>query len=137
MMKTNVCKLIFVTNKNNAILDHYLYLLEACAASGITAVQLREKQLPYNVLLEFGKAIQRIIQPYGIPLIINDHVQIAMAINADGVHLGQKDGDVNAARQQLGPDKLIGLTVDSVDQLHTANELPINYVGIGAIFQTH
>jgi len=136
-MKKSIYKLILVTIKDNKLLDQYLRFLTMCAESGITAVQLREKQLPYKELLAFGKAIQRVMKPFDVPLIINDNIQLAIAINADGVHLGQTDGDVCAARQQLGNDKIIGLTIDSIDQLYIANNLPINYVGIGAIFPTH
>ena len=76
------------------------------------------------------------LDPLHIPLIINDHIDVAIELNASGVHLGQSDGDPLLARQRLGSDKIIGLSIDSKDQLLAANDLPLDYVGIGAVFPT-
>lgn len=136
-MKDQFFKLILVTNKNNTPLNRYLDFIASCAEAGITSVQLREKSLNFDDLCEFGKRLQLTLKPFSIPLIINDSVALAHRLGADGVHLGQADGCVIAARKKLGNNKIIGLTVDSLEQLHAANELPINYVGIGAIFPTN
>ena len=135
-MKTSFLKLMLITHRGNTPLDEYLSFVTACAASGITSVQLREKHLSPIDLLEFGKRLQETLRPFSIPLIINDHPDLALALDAEGVHLGQTDGDVRAARQLLGQDKRIGLTIGSLDQLHAANALPVDYVGLSAIFPT-
>lgn len=129
-------KLMLVTNKKNIALETYLDFIKQCAEAGITSVQLREKSLSFDELLILGKHIQTILKPFSIPLIINDHLELAYQLNAEGVHLGQKDGCVFAAREKLGNDKIIGLSVDTIEQLYDANKYPINYVGIGAIFPT-
>lgn len=138
-------KLMLVTNQYNTLqyknnVNHYLHLITQCAHAGITSVQLREKNLDYANLFNLGKALQNILSPLGIPLIINDNVDLALALDADGVHLGQTDGCVLDARQRLGKDKIIGLSIDNLDymkkQIETANSLPIDYIGVGAIFPT-
>jgi len=129
-------KLVLVTDKNHRSVNEYLHFIKTCAESGITAVQLREKRLSYQALLTFGEQLKLLLDQANLPLIINDSVELALALNASGVHLGQNDGDIHTARQALGPDKIIGVSIDSVENLLVANELPINYVGIGAIFPT-
>ena len=106
MIKYPYYKLMLVTNKGNRPLQDYLNFIALCAKSGITSVQLREKKLTFNELVEFGKELQAILKPLGTPLIINDHVELALLLDADGVHLGQSDGNIIEARQRLGPDKV-------------------------------
>lgn len=130
-------KLTLVTNKKATPLDQYLKFVYACAKSGITCVQLREKNLHPDELLEFGTQLLSLLQPFSIPLIINDNADLAYRLNADGVHLGQSDGNVSEIRERLGDDKIIGLSINSIAQLHAANTLPIDYVGVGAIFPTN
>lgn len=115
----------------------YLDFISDCAKSGLTAVQLREKNLSEIDLLNFGKQLQIVLKPLNIPLIINDNVKLCLQLGAEGVHLGQKDGNVIEARKQLGPDKIIGLTINTLLQLKIANDLPIDYIGVGAIFPTY
>lgn len=128
--------LTLVTNKQNSPLHDYLKFIHSCAKAGVTAVQLREKNMSYAALIEFGEEIQKILIPLNIPLIINDNVELAIALNAAGVHLGQTDHCPQKARTQLGSEKIIGVSIDSLANLHEANQLPINYVGIGSIFPT-
>lgn len=129
-------KLTLVTQKRDIGISSYLPFVATCARSGITAVQLREKGLGSNELLDFGMHLKRILCQFSIPLIVNDDVELAYELNADGLHLGQSDGCVLKARQRLGDNKIIGLSLNSLEQLHIANALPINYVGVGAIFHT-
>ncbi|MES2615179.1 MAG: thiamine phosphate synthase [Bdellovibrionota bacterium] len=129
-------QLILVTHRQKTPTETYLNFVVACAKSGITCVQLREKNLSYEALLEFGRQLQPILKPFSIPLIVNDNIKLAFELDADGVHLGQSDGDVCKARQQLGKHKKIGLTINSIEQIYEANLLPLDYVGIGAIFPT-
>lgn len=135
-MNTSFYKLMLVTQKQNKPLSDYLHFIHTCTKAGITAVQLREKNLSPSELFEFSKHLQHILKPFNIPLIVNDHIDLAAEINAEGVHLGQTDGNVRHARSHLGKDKIIGVTVNNIEQLEIANELPIDYVGVGAIFPT-
>lgn len=128
-------RLVFVTYKNNILLDSYLSLVIECAKSGITSVQLREKNASYSELLDFGKALKTVLNPFSIPLIINDCTELACELDAQGVHLGQSDGSVLEARKKLGKNKIIGLSVETLDQVLLANDLPVDYIGVGAIFQ--
>lgn len=127
---------MLVTNKNDKPTDLYLDFIIKCAESGITSVQLREKKLSFGEVVTFGRKLQKVLAPYKIPLIINDDVNLAYELNADGLHLGQSDGNAMDARQILGVDKIIGLTINSTEQLSASAVLPIDYVGIGAIFKT-
>jgi len=136
IMKIPYYTLMLVTHKNNTPIHEYLRFIQCCAESGITALQLREKNASYTELLELGTQLKHILTPFDIPLIINDNVDLAIELNADGVHLGQSDACPIDARERLGAEKIIGLSIDSVENLHAANQLPINYVGIGAVFPT-
>lgn len=129
-------QLTLVTQKNEIPLEKYLNFIETCAKAGINAVQLREKNLNAQEKLEFARALKPLLSHYQVKLIINDDVNLCETIDADGVHLGQTDGCCLEARKRLGKDKIIGLTVDTLAQLTTANTLPIHYIGIGAIFPT-
>lgn len=129
-------KLMLVTQKADLELTHYLDFIQVCLSHGVDAVQLREKNLTPNELLTFGKALKQLLSIYRIPLIVNDNIKLCLALNADGVHLGQQDESCLRARKILGPDKLIGLSVDTLAQVEKANHYPINYIGVGAIFPT-
>ena len=136
MIKNPFYPLMLVTNRQDTPLADYLRFIKICATSGITAVQLREKKQSYEHLILFGKELKLILDPLHIPLIINDDIDLALELDAGGVHLGQTDGDPKLARKKLGPNKIIGISIDSEENLIKANQLPIDYVGIGAIFPT-
>ena len=136
LYNTSFYKLMLVTNRQQIPMNDYLQFIKTCADAGITSVQLREKHQSRDILLEFGHQLKRILEPLKIPLIVNDDVELAQTLDASGVHLGQTDGDAKIARQILGPHKLIGVSIDSEENLMSANQLPINYVGIGAIYKT-
>jgi thiamine-phosphate pyrophosphorylase len=133
-------KLVLVTNAcaQNQISspDEYLAFISRCAEAGITAVQLREKSLSYRDLLAFGRKLQSVLKPFSVPLIVNDSVRLALELDADGVHLGQTDGCILEARAILGTKKIIGQSIESIDQLQAANQMPLDYVGVSAIFPT-
>lgn len=135
-MKIDDYKLTLVTHKNNISFDEYLQFITICAQAGVTAVQLREKNLSFNALITLGRQLQSVLKPFNIPLIINDNIDLALELDADGIHLGQSDGSPCDARERLGPQKIIGVSIDSLQNLESANELPIDYVGIGSIFPT-
>lgn len=129
-------KLMLVTQKSDLSLATYLDFIQVCVSHGVDAVQLREKNLNPAELLTFGKALKQLLAIYRIPLIVNDNIKLCLALNADGVHLGQQDESCLRARKILGADKLIGLSVDTLEQAKKANDYPVNYVGVGAIFPT-
>ncbi|KTD64602.1 thiamine phosphate synthase [Legionella shakespearei] len=135
-MNTPFLHLTLVTDKKNTSIPSYLELIQQCIKGGITCVQLREKLIPYEELLFFGRALKSILDKNHIPLIINDHVDLCIELDAAGVHLGQNDGDPIKARALLGPDKIIGISTNTITQVIKANALPIDYLGVGAIFPT-
>ena len=106
------------------------------AAGGATLIQLREKHLPARYFCEEAEAAITTARSFGVKIIINDRVDIAMALQADGVHLGQTDLHPNAARKLLGPDAIIGLSVHNAAQARLALPLPVNYLAAGPIFPT-
>ncbi|KJD35948.1 thiamine-phosphate pyrophosphorylase [Tamlana sedimentorum] len=130
-------RLMFVTD--DRIKDDTLFfkILEASLKGGTTIVQLREKQLHTKLFYHRAQQAKSICETYNVPLIINDRVDIALAINADGVHLGQNDMPVNIARKLLGENKIIGLSVSNIQQAEASNRLNINYIGISPIFSTN
>ena len=99
-------------------------------------VQLREKDAATGEFIELAGRLMKILKPLDIPLIINDRVDIAMAVDADGVHIGQSDMPYEMARRLLGPDKIIGLSVENMDDLIKANSLDVDYVGISPVYGT-
>jgi thiamine-phosphate pyrophosphorylase len=135
-MNTPPFKLMLLTQKNDTPNAIYLDFIKRCIEGGITAVQIREKNLTDNELLDFAQELQAMLLTAPLPLIINDNVDLAIAVNTAGVHLGQTDGCPIQARQRFGLDKIIGVSIDSIENLYTANQHPIDYVGIGAIFPT-
>ncbi len=134
LLKTSL-RICFVTNIKEKPLDDYLKLVNQAVAGGVTMVQLREKAADIKDVRYKAIALQNILRPKGVPLIINDFVELAAEINADGVHIGQQDMSVAQARKILGPHKIIGLSIESIDELHLANDTKgINYVTASAVF---
>lgn len=109
---------------------------EACRA-GVRWVQLREKELSTRAFLEAARELKQITQAYGARLIINDRVDIALAVDADGVHVGQDDMPYEVVRSLVGPDKLIGLSVNNMIELRAALDDKPDYLGVAAVFATN
>lgn len=128
--------LMLVTQKKQTTVADYVNFIKTCVDAGVTCVQLREKELNQHELITLGTLLLEVLKPMSVPLIINDHLDVALRLNADGVHLGQSDGDVITARKKLGEHKIIGLTVNSLADIEIANTLPVDYIGVGAIFPT-
>ena len=103
---------------------------------GVTFLQLREKELDEEHFLEEARELQKLCREYQVPFVINDNVDIAAAINADGVHVGQSDMEAGDVRAKLGPDKIIGVTAKTVEQAVLAQERGADYLGVGAVFHT-
>lgn len=102
---------------------------------GVTSVQLRDKSATKSDICQLALSLKKVLAPYKIPLILNDHLDIALEVDADGVHLGQNDISPLHARTLLGPDKIVGLSIETYDQLMVANHQScINYVAASATF---
>ncbi|MGF1725372.1 thiamine phosphate synthase [Photobacterium nomapromontoriensis] len=112
------------------------WVVEQAVAGGVTMVQVREKQGDIRVFIERALAVKALLQGTGVPLIINDRVDVALAIDADGVHLGQSDMPAATARQLIGDHKILGLSIEDEQQLIEAESLPVDYLGLSAIFST-
>jgi thiamine-phosphate pyrophosphorylase len=102
----------------------------------VTVVQLREKDAPGRFFLEEARRLKELLAEYRVPLIINDRVDVALAADADGVHLGQDDLPLEAGRALLGPDKVIGISVSTVTEAEAAAAGGADYLGVSAIFAT-
>lgn len=108
--------------------------VEEALRGGVTMVQLREKELPENEFEKEALEIKELCRKYNVPFIINDNVNLAVKVNADGVHVGQSDMKALDVRKILGPDKIIGVTAKTVDQAVKAMEAGADYLGSGAVF---
>lgn len=110
--------------------------VEKAIKGGATFVQLREKELDEEHFLEEAKEIKELCKKYQVPFVINDSVKIALAAEADGVHVGQSDMEAGDVRAKLGPDKIIGVSAQTVEQALLAQEHGADYLGVGAVFPT-
>jgi thiamine-phosphate pyrophosphorylase len=134
-MITDQLKLCLVTHFTAETFPQYQDFILTVARSGITAVQLRIKNCSTQLFIEYAYRLKSLLAPLNIPLIINDQVAIAVAVDAAGVHIGQGDMTPARARELLGPDKIIGWSVENMEQLHAANALTcIDYIGASAVF---
>lgn len=109
---------------------------EACLKGGVTMIQLREKELHSSEFLKEAEEIKALCHQYQVPFLINDNVEIALSCDADGVHVGQKDMEAGAVRSKLGSDKILGVSVQTVEQALAAEENGADYLGTGAVFTT-
>ena len=110
--------------------------VEDSLKGGVTCIQLREKTLNEAEFLEEARKMKKLTQKYQVPLIINDNVEIALASDADGVHVGQKDAKAMDVRKKLGDDKIIGVSARTVEQAKEAEQMGADYLGVGAVFGT-
>ena len=110
--------------------------VEESLKGGVTCLQLREKALDAKHFLEEGRQLKPLCRSYGVPLIINDNVDIALKSDADGVHIGQSDGDIAATRARIG-NKILGVSASTVEEALEAERAGADYLGVGAIFPTN
>ncbi len=110
--------------------------VEAAVASGVTFVQIREKDLPWHRFMEEAQAIKSVAARYRIPFVVNDDVDLAVAVDADGVHVGQGDRAAVPARAAIGPDRILGVSVRTVAEARKAVLDGADYLGVGAVFPT-
>ena len=135
-MKKIDTTLYFITDSTSVPTDRFLPTVEAACKGGATLIQLREKNRSTREYMELAAATHEITKRYNIPLIIDDRVDVALAIGAEGVHVGQTDMPVKIARQLMGEDKIIGATTKTVPQALEAYEQGADYLGVGAIYPT-
>jgi thiamine-phosphate pyrophosphorylase len=103
---------------------------------GVAYVQLREKDISTRLFVEEARAIKKILEPYRIPLIINDRLDVALACGADGVHIGQDDMPYETARKLMGKDAVIGLSVETWEDVEASEKLNVSYIGVSPVFAT-
>lgn len=111
--------------------------IEAALQGGITMLQLREKQMNSSDFLNEAQLVKRLTDIYNVPLIINDNLDVACQSDAAGLHIGQDDGSIVAARQKLGNNKILGVSAQTVEQAQAAEAAGADYLGVGAIFTTN
>lgn len=103
---------------------------------GVTFMQIREKELPFDKFLALAGEVKKVTDTFRVPYVINDEVEIAKAVDADGVHIGQSDKELVETRSILGPDKIIGVSVQTVEQAIKAEKNGADYLGVGSVFTT-
>ena len=135
-MKNLDTTLYFITDSTSVPAERFLPTIEAACKGGATLIQLREKNRSTREYMELAAATHEVTKRYNIPLIIDDRVDVALAIGAEGVHVGQTDMPVKIARQLMGADKIIGATTKTVPQALEAYEQGADYLGVGAIYPT-
>lgn len=111
-------------------------VVRAAVAGGATAVQLREKRATAREIIELGRLLHRISREADVPLIVNDRVDVALALNAEGVHVGQEDMPAPLARTLIGPDRILGVSAGSVEEARRAEEDGADYLGVGDVYGT-
>lgn len=135
-MNREALRLYLVTNRYQDSLESFLEKIETACRSGVTIVQLREKNLTTNQYYKLAKQVKEITDAYQVPLIIDDRLDVCLAVDAAGLHIGDDELPVSVARQVLGPDKILGVTAKTVKRALEAEEGGANYLGTGAIFPT-
>lgn len=110
--------------------------IEDIIKAGATCIQLREKDISFYEFLEIAREIKAVTDKYRVPFLINDNVEVALAVDADGVHVGQNDDEITVAREKLGIDKIIGVSAHTVEEALIAQENGADYIGVGAVFST-
>lgn len=140
-MLKNVLKLYAVTDRRWLAGNGYTLetAVEEAILGGATIIQLREKELDFDAFLGEAKSIKKITNRYNIPLIINDNVEVAIACDADGLHLGQEDligKSINEIRQKFGQDKIIGISANTLEEAIEAEKNGADYLGIDTPFAT-
>ena len=135
-MNREALRLYLVTNRYQDSLESFLEKVETACRSGVTIVQLREKNLTTNQYYQLAKQVKEITDAYQVPLIIDDRLDVCLAVDAAGLHIGDDELPVPVARQVLGPDKILGVTAKTVKRALEAEEGGADYLGTGAIFPT-
>lgn len=128
--------LYFITDSTNYTEEEFLYRVEQALKGGATLLQLREKNKTTREYIELAQKVHRIAKGYHVPLIIDDRVDVALAVDAEGVHVGAEDMPIAMARKIMGADKIVGATAKTVPWAKEAYEQGADYLGVGAIYPT-
>lgn len=128
--------LYLVTDRSLSLNRPIEEVVESAVKGGVTMVQLREKEISSKEFYQLAVKLKECLQPYRVPLIINDRLDIALAADADGLHIGQSDLPYPIARKLLGKDKIIGLSVENMEDAKEANNWDVDYIGISPVFNT-
>ena len=128
--------LYFITDSTNFAEDEFLRRIEQALQGGITLMQLREKERTTREYIELAEKVHKLAKKYDVPLIIDDRVDVALAIDAEGVHVGASDMPVAMARRLMGDKKIVGATAKTVPWAKEAYEQGADYLGVGAIYPT-
>ncbi len=128
--------LYFITDSSNFTEKEFLYRVEQALIGGVTLVQLREKKRSTLEYLELAEKVHTITKYYSVPLIIDDRADVALAIDAEGVHVGTEDMPVINARKLMGKDKIVGATAKTILRAKEAYDQGADYLGVGAIYPT-
>ena len=135
-MNREALKLYLVTNRYQDSLESFLEKVETACRSGVTIIQLREKNLTTNQYYQLAKQVKEITDAYQVPLIIDDRLDICLAVDAAGLHIGDDELPVSVARKVLGSEKILGVTAKTVKRALEAETAGADYLGTGAIFPT-
>jgi len=135
-MKKLDTTMYFITDSTFCNEQEFFNRVESACKGGVTLVQLREKECTTREYITLAQKVHEITQQYDIPLIIDDRIDVALAVNAEGVHVGQSDMPVKIARQLMGEDKIVGATAKTVPQAIEAYQQGADYLGVGAIYPT-
>ncbi len=135
-MKKFDSSLYFITDSTNYGEEEFLYRVEEALQGGATILQLREKEKSTRDYIDLAEKVHAIASRYRVPLIIDDRVDVALAVDAEGVHVGQSDMPVATARRLMGAEKIVGATTKTVPQALEAFEQGADYLGVGAIHPT-
>ncbi len=129
-------RLYLVTDSTNVSEEVFLYKVEQAIKGGVTFLQIREKERSTSEYIDLANKVHEICLRYNIPMVVDDRVDVALAVDAEGVHVGQSDMPVDIARKLLGDNKIIGATAKTVQQAQIAEALGADYLGVGAIYPT-
>lgn len=135
-MKKFDSSLYFITDSTNYTEEEFLRRVEQALKGGATLLQLREKEKSTREYIELAEKVHEITKRYNVPLIIDDRVDVALAIDAEGVHVGASDMPIHTARKLMGEDKIVGATAKTVPWAKEAYEQGADYLGVGAIYPT-
>lgn len=129
-------ELYAITNRKNNSIAKLCADVEEALKAGVTCLQIREKNSSNDEFLKVAKAIKPLCEKYNVPLIINDNLKIALAVGADGLHIGQNDGDIRTIRTALGENKILGVTANNKEEALDALKNGADYLGSGSVFPT-
>lgn len=135
-MKQFDSSLYFITDSTNCTEAEFLHRIEQALKAGVTLLQLREKNRTTREYIALAEKLHTITKRYGVPLIIDDRVDVALAIDAEGVHMGAEDMPISTARKLMGSEKIVGATAKTVPWAKEAYEQGADYLGVGAIYPT-